>query len=291
MVLCPCLAGCFLGAVGRSSSAAAHAAPDDAAPQPSGGSAELLLEAAEEAAEDATRWLHPGSPCLPPLVEVPGAPLVLRRVVKPPDVDALWEWYLEQGMEEADASWASVWPSAAALAAHIAAQPELVRGLSVMELGAGLGAAGLTAARTGASRVTLVDREPLALHCAMATASLCGLTTAAVDEPCAPPHSIQAVVSDWGALAGQAPVSVVLGAEVLYDVSEVKSLAQCAARLLRNGGTALVADPVPERCPGCRTAFLAAAEALGGRGSESTLAVPFGELSVALLCVEFGLPN
>jgi predicted nicotinamide N-methyase len=66
-----------------------------------------------------------------------------------------------------------VWPAAANLAALIARSPELVRGLRVCELGSGLGVAGLSAAKAGATTVTLVDREALALHCAMSTAEVC----------------------------------------------------------------------------------------------------------------------
>ena len=45
---------------------------------------------------------------------------------------------------------------------------------------AGLGAVGLTAASFGASSVTLIDSDPLALHCAMATAVLNGIRTGPV---------------------------------------------------------------------------------------------------------------
>ena len=68
-----------------------------------------------------------------------------------------------------------MWPAAANLAALIARAPELVRGLRVCELGSGLGVAGLSAAKAGATTVTLVDREALALHCAMSTAEVCTL--------------------------------------------------------------------------------------------------------------------
>jgi len=123
------------------------------------------------------RVLHNGDRYLPPLVEVPGAGLPLERIVKPPDAEALWEWSCEQRQgagSDMDFTWASVWPTAAALAGWLveASQRHLVQGQRVVELGCGLGVAGLSASAAGASRVTLVDREALALHCAMSTAGM-----------------------------------------------------------------------------------------------------------------------
>ena len=136
------------------------------------GAAQEAITASEP---DKTMLIHAGSASLPPLVQVPGGFLPLRAVVKPPDADVLWQWEKTRGNMEADTSWASVWPAAANLAALIARTPELVRGLRVCELGSGLGVAGLSAAKAGATTVTLVDREALALHCAMSTAEVCGL--------------------------------------------------------------------------------------------------------------------
>ena len=85
------------------------------------------------------RLLHEGSVALPPLIEMPGYPLPLEAIVKPPDADTLWQWQESKGMTDADSSWASVWPAAASLAAHIAADPALVRGRAVVERGLGLG--------------------------------------------------------------------------------------------------------------------------------------------------------
>ena len=137
------------------------------------GAAQEAITASEP---DKTMLIHAGSASLPPLVQVPGGFLPLRAVVKPPDADVLWQWEKTRGNMEADTSWASVWPAAANLAALIARTPELVRGLRVCELGSGLGVAGLSAAKAGATTVTLVDREALALHCAMSTAEVvaCG---------------------------------------------------------------------------------------------------------------------
>lgn len=46
--------------------------------------------------------------------------------------------------------WAELWNAAVLLSRELAAQPALVRGKAVLELGAGLGLAGITAALLGA---------------------------------------------------------------------------------------------------------------------------------------------
>jgi 16S rRNA G966 N2-methylase RsmD len=60
-----------------------------------------------------------------------------------------------------------VWPSAISLAQQLLQRPELVAGKKVADLGAGLGVAGIAAALAGAAEVVLLDREPLALQCAL----------------------------------------------------------------------------------------------------------------------------
>lgn len=154
--------------------------------------------------------------------------------------------------------------------------------------------AGLSAAAAGALRVTLVDREPLALHCAMSTAQVCGLATAPVGAP-APPGAVHAMQCDWAhateALAGQA--DLVLGSEVLYDPPTVSTLVSAAASLLHpHGGSLLLAEPATGRAVGCRQKLDAQAAALGATVSAAPLppAVAAGRAEPLLLIeVRFGV--
>ena len=57
--------------------------------------------------------------------------------------------YIRRGHNDADPYWCRPWPSAIALAARLAAEPQLVAGRRVIELGCGLGLAGIAAAWAG----------------------------------------------------------------------------------------------------------------------------------------------
>uniref|UniRef100_A0A7S0L7G3 Calmodulin-lysine N-methyltransferase n=1 Tax=Coccolithus braarudii TaxID=221442 RepID=A0A7S0L7G3_9EUKA len=57
----------------------------------------------------------------------------------------------------ADGTCRRLWPTCLALARHLCANPSLVRGKRVVELGAGAGAAGLVCAALGAKQVVLTD--------------------------------------------------------------------------------------------------------------------------------------
>ena len=218
-------------------------------------------------AEQPPLHLHDGDRVLPPMVQADGSKFGLDKgLVRPPDADALWEWYVATGRDarDPDPSWGDVWDSARALAAHLRSDARSVAGLRCVELGAGLGVVGLAAARAGAAAVTLVDREPECLHCAMATASLNGLSAGAAG---APGVIVSAAVGDFAAV--DVPrADVVLGSDILYDGAAMAALADACERLAPR---ALIADPVAGRAEGARAAFVAAAAARGGTITEQTL--------------------
>jgi predicted nicotinamide N-methyase len=152
---------------------------------------------------------------------------VFRLVVeRPPSAEALID-------EEAFARdeflpyWAELWPSAVALARHVARLP--LRGARVVELGCGLGLPSVAAALAGA-RVLATDWSEDALRFARRNAELNGaaLTTRLVRWADPPPLP---------------PARLVLAADVLYERRNADELARLLPRLVAPEGEALVADP------------------------------------------------
>lgn len=144
--------------------------------------------------------------------------------------------------------------------------------------------------KVGARTVTLVDREPLALHCSMSTADLCGLVTGPVPDASAEAKAfyadpsrlrdaserrsnssegiVSATMMDWASSTlNDFEVDVVLASEVLYGPNEADPFAQTVAQLLRKGGTLLLSDPVAGRVKSARAAV---AEALRRKGAQVT---------------------
>jgi len=91
------------------------------------------------------------------------------------DCDVVMQMYIDADEEDRDPYWTCPWPSSIALARELLEKPELVKGKRVADIGCGLGIAGIAAAISGASEVVFLDREPLALQCAVMNAQLNGL--------------------------------------------------------------------------------------------------------------------
>lgn len=145
--------------------------------------------------------------------------------------------------------WARPWPSGLALASWLAEEPALVApGARVLELGCGLGAPSVVAARAGAT-VLVTDGSPDAVVFAAHA-----LAFNEVDADVA--------VVDWAehgeALVARGPFDVVLAADVLYTRANVEIALALWPRLLADDdGVLLLADP---RRAGTRD-YLAAARA------------------------------
>jgi len=143
--------------------------------------------------------------------------------------------------------WARPWPSGLALAGALADAPPLPPGTRVLELGCGLGAPSVVAARAGAE---VLATDGVADAVAFAAHAL------ALNEVTADVAQV-----DWAqhgeALVARGPFDVLLAADVLYLQANVEIALRLWPRLLAPGGVLRVADP---HRAGTRD-FLAAARA------------------------------
>ena len=170
------------------------------------------------------------------------APLLdvsVRRVVLPGDDVYLvhpsdWEALREQ---EAAAGrptpfWARPWPSGLALARALAERPP-APGTRVLELGCGLAAPSIVAARAGAV--------------ALATDGASDAVVFAAHSLALNETEAEVAHADWAehgdALAERSPFDLVLGADVLYTPVNADLLVRLLPRLLAPWGEVLLADP------------------------------------------------
>lgn len=253
------------------------------------------------------RPLHSGGYSLPPLVEdllpiattsptvstsYDASPSTISQtnllLIMPPDMESLWEWYAyTKRLSDSDPSWGRVWPTALSLSRFILrslngdesdddlvkrAVDALKNDCHVVELGCGLGVAGLSfAASINNSSVqrtiTFLDREPYALHCVMSSASMNKMKSAPIvpvdgnkGKETTPPVTIRAAIDDWTLPASSDSNStdnsnsqiknmcyqdlhldslgfanqntIILASDILYEPSSMKSLATKLQSLL-----------------------------------------------------------
>jgi predicted nicotinamide N-methyase len=126
--------------------------------------------------------------------------------------------------------WWGITSAAIALARHIEARGSL-RGQRVVELGCGLGLAGITAGLRGAD-VLFTDYVPEALEFARKNARLNGLTD----------QTIKSALLDWEDPGKVVPFNVVLGSEIVYDYFFHGSLIKVLQSILAPRGTIILAD-------------------------------------------------
>jgi predicted nicotinamide N-methyase len=169
------------------------------------------------------------------------------RMWRPPDIEALID--LDAfAADERIPYWADVWESAIVLAEEVAAMEG--RGLSLLELGCGLGLPSLVAARRGFA-VVASDYEEPALEGVRYNAERNGVGDRVATQ-----------VVDWRRPPeGLGRFDRVVAADVLYETHHAAALAGIIDRTLADGGSALVADPGRLKA----AAFSPACEALGLR--------------------------
>ena len=127
--------------------------------------------------------------------------------------------------------WAYLWPGAYLLA-EVVASERCLSGTRVLEIGCGLGLAGLAALGRGAS-VTFSDYDEAPFPLIRQSVRASGFVSSRVET----------VPLDWRALPADKTYSWILGADVLYEKRLVPLVGNLIATLLAPRGTALVADP------------------------------------------------
>lgn len=108
-----------------------------------------------------------------PFLPVPGCPEIQAR--RSERVFALWEaWEKEAGRECPVPFWAEVWPGAQLLGRFLLANPEIVRGRKVIEIGCGGAVASIAAWKAGALWVVANDIDLTAIRIARENAECNG---------------------------------------------------------------------------------------------------------------------
>ncbi len=130
--------------------------------------------------------------------------------------------------------WADLWTSSLELARWCLIDPS-VAGVSVLEIGCGVGLAGIAAAQAGA-RVLMTDVDPEALMFARYNAFK------NLPEPVMR-SSLSVGVLDWDAPGAVEPVDLLLGGDVIYERSIFNRLLDLFDIALRPQGVAVLTDP------------------------------------------------
>ena len=135
--------------------------------------------------------------------------------------------------------WAYLWPGAFLLAEAVAREPWR-NGLQALEIGCGLGLAGMVALGQGlAVHFTDYDAAPLDFVARSVLAN--GFDSS----------SVSTARLDWRDLPDRR-YEVILGADVLYERRLVPLVANLLAHMLAPGGLALIADPYRVAAEGFR---------------------------------------
>ena len=132
--------------------------------------------------------------------------------------------------------WAFAWAGGQALARHVLDHPDLVRGKSVLDFGAGCGLLALAAAKADAAAVTAAEIDPFAAAAIAANAALNGV-------------AIEVVTTDLSD-GDRRFWKLVTAGDICYE----QPMAERAMRWLRflagRGSTVLLGDPGRAHVPG-----------------------------------------
>ena len=156
-------------------------------------------------------------------------------LVTPRSMDDLLEAHPDPSAERMP-YWAEIWPAAVGVARLLMRGPPL-HGRRVLDLGCGLGLAGIAAAKRGAAAVVFADRERAALQFARFNAEHNGVAAESVDT----------LLLDWFERTAPGQFDLLLLADVAYEARNHEPLLRHVRECLVPGGKALLGDPYREQ--------------------------------------------
>lgn len=126
--------------------------------------------------------------------------------------------------------WAELWPASIGLTRYIYNNCRILQGKSVLELGAGIGLAGIAAKLAGAELLQ-TDYAEAALRFIRVNSLMNGLS-----EP-------QLLLADWRSFPETKRYDFIIGADILYEKTLHQDLAGVIERTVKPNGTVWLADP------------------------------------------------
>lgn len=149
------------------------------------------------------------------------------ELIKVADLDELLE-----GVTDADQIpfWAELWPASLGLTTYLSNNRDILQGRSGLELGAGIGLAGI-AARLAGAKLIQTDYVEDALRFIRVNSLRNGLT-----EP-------RLLLADWRRFPRIGKFEFILGADILYEKTLHQALAKIMTNSLKPDGLVLLADP------------------------------------------------
>jgi len=167
--------------------------------------------------------------------------------------------------------WIRLWEAALVLSYVLCSQP-VRQGRTLLELGAGLGAPGLTAAAAG-FEVTLSDYEDIILDFQRVSCAASGLS------------GVRSIILDWLAPPADLPLfDVIAGAEILFRKEFLHPIYSLIKTYLKPGGLVYLAHDARRKC---LPQFLEIAkEDFDIAVGRQSLKTPRGEVSILVNCLK-----
>ena len=126
--------------------------------------------------------------------------------------------------------WADLWPSSIALSRYLVDNPVVKKQMNVLELGCGLGLAGIVAGMLG-GKITMTDYLPEAVDMARQNSVLNNLT------------DVKFQVMDWRDPDISLSADLILASDIAYEAKSFPQIIQAFSKLLNPGGKILITEP------------------------------------------------